>query len=141
MVEVRNLKKEDAPKVAELIKQLTQNIVEPENLTNRLEKIVLGENFQYFVAEHEGSVVGFAGLAWYPIPSKGIISWVEEVVVDVKMRGHGIGQVLMERVMELANEKGFNQIKLTTGNPVAKVLYEKLGFVKKDEDCLVKKNY
>ena len=56
------------------------------------------------------------------------------------MRGQGIGKALMNKLMELAHEKDFNQIKLTTGNPVAKGLNEKLGFVKKDEDCLVKKN-
>ena len=138
---IRQLKKEDAPQVAPFIKQLTQNVIELENLTRRLEALSAPQNFQYLAAEIEGVIVGFAGLAWYPIPSKGAVGWVEEVVVAEKHRGQGIAQALMAELLKLAEAKNLKQVKLTTANPVARRLYEKLGFVKKEEDLLVKKYY
>ncbi len=150
MINIRVFQKEDASQVAKLIKQLTKNIVNPDDLVSRLENMAKppastpkrGEkNYQYFVAEEDSQILGFAGLAWYDIPSKGLISWVEEVVVDEKARGKGVGKALMNKVLELADEKGCSQVKLTTGNPAAKGLYEKLGFIKKEENCFVKKNY
>lgn len=138
---IRRLKKEDAPQVAVLIKQLTENIVEPENLLKRLEDLSVPQNFQYLTAEIGGVVVGFAGLAWYVIPSKGQVGWIEEVVVDEKYRGQGIAGNLMQELLKVAEEKGLKQVKLTTANPAAKHLYEKLGFIKKEEELLVKKYY
>jgi len=141
MTKIRELKKEDAPQVAELIKQLTKNIVDGENLTIRIEKMASGGDFQYYVAEVDNEVLGFAGLAWHPIPSKSLISWVEEVVVDERARGKGVGKALMNQLLKLAEEKGCSQIKLTVSNPIAKGLYEKLGFEKKEEEYLIKKYY
>lgn len=139
MINIRNLKKEDGSQVAELTKQLTSNIVEPENLISRIEKMSEPRNYQYLVAEKEGKIVGFAGLCWYPIPSKGLMGWIEEVVVDKPWRGQGIGQALMEKLLQLANDKGLKQIKLTTADPAARHIYEKFDFIKKNEDLLVKK--
>ena len=132
MIKIRNLKKEDAPQVAELIKQLTQNIKEPENLINRIKEMSEPQSYEYFVAEKDSQIIGFAGLVWYPVPSKGLIGWIEEVVVDEKLRGQGIGKLLMERLLNLALEKECQQVKLTALNPIAKKLYESLGFDKKD---------
>lgn len=141
MIKIRNLKKEDAPRVSELIKQLTLNIVEPDQLISRIEVMSIPKNYQYLVVKKEEQIVGFAGLAWYPIPSKGLMGWIEEVVVDEPQRGQGIGQALMEHLLQLATDRGLKQIKLTTNNPTAKHIYEKFGFTTKDESLLVKKYY
>ena len=125
--------------MADLVKQLTQNIVEPENLIQRLEEMAEPKDYQYFVAVKEGRVIGFAGLAWYPIPSKGLTGWIEEVVVDKEHRGQGAGQALMANLLELAQKLSLSQVKLTTADPVALHIYEKCGFMKKDEQLLVKK--
>jgi len=124
-----------------LIKQLTPNIVEPDNLVKRLEGLINGDNFKYFVAEDNNEVIGFAGLAWYHIPSKGLIAWVEEVVVDEKVRSKGIGKALMNKLLELAQELKCNRVKLTVKNPIAIELYKKLGFEITDSKVMIKKNY
>ena len=139
MVTIKKLKPEDATTVAGLIKQLTPNIVAKNKLADRLADLANGQNFQYFVAELNGRIVGFAGLAWYEIPSKGLISWVEEVVVDQNARGQGVGQALMDKLLKLAQDKGCVQVKLTVANPVAQKLYEKLGFAVKDSLYMYKK--
>ncbi len=138
MITIRQFKKADAQAVALLIPQLTKNILEPENLVKRLESMASSDHYQYYIAELNGQIVGLAGLAWYPIPSKGLIGWIEEVVVDSSFRGQGIGRALMENLLKSAEEKKIKQIKLTTGTLVARGLYAKLGFAKKDQDYLVK---
>jgi len=141
MINIRKLKKEDASQVALLIRQLTKNIVDEEDFIGRIEKMSLADHYQYYVAEIDGKILGFAGLAWHPIPSKGLIAWVEEVVVDKQARGRGVGKALMRQLMKLAQEKRYAQVKLTVSNPIAKKLYEKLGFSVKDEFYMIKKNY
>jgi len=137
MVTLRNLEKKDSDQVALLIKQLTQNIIEPENLAKRIKRLVNQKNSQFLVAESQGKIVGFAGLVWYVIPSKGLIAWVEELVVDNQNRRQGIGRVLMESLLVLAERKKIKQIKLTS-TQLAKNLNEKLGFIKKNHDYLIK---
>lgn len=135
---LRKLQKKDAAQVALLIKQLTQNINDPKNLEKRIATLPLQKTSQFFVAEVGGKLVGFGGLAWYLIPSKGLVGWVEELVVDGKNRRQGIGKALMEKIVALAEAKKIKQVKLTSTKP-AKSLYEKLGFTKKDHDYMVKK--
>lgn len=141
MINIRNFKKEDAPVVAELVKQLTPNIVEPENLVSRLEKMAEAQNYQYFVALMDEQVVGFAGLAWYQVASKGLRGWIEEVVVDKKYRGLGIGQKLIEQLLKLAVARNIKQVLLITANPMARHLYEKFGFEKREDNVFHKKYY
>src|SRR5687767_13532872 len=126
---IRNLEKNDAEDVELLIPQLTQNIVEPESLVKRIEQLVKQKNSQFLVAEADAKVVGFGGLAWYRIPSKGLIAWVEEVVVDEKYRGQGIAKALMGELLKIAEEKYIKTIKLTSVNSATNSLYEKFGFV------------
>lgn len=138
MFNFRNLEEKDAGQVALLVKQLTKNIIEPEKLVERIEQLVDQQNCQYLVCEINNKVVGFGGLVWYLIPSKGLIAWVEEVVVDSQSRGQGIGSSLMEKLIKLAKQKKIKQIKLTSSNVIASNLYKKLGFIKKDNEYLFK---
>lgn len=138
MVKVRDFKKEDANAVAKLIPQLTQNILNLENLEARMEKIVTNPQTCGIVAEVDGEIVGFTELAWYVIPSKGLIAWIEEVVVDERARGRGVGRALTERLLEIAKERGCRQVKLTASNFVAQKLYESLGFSFKETEVMVK---
>ena len=134
---IRNLQKKDAGEVKFLIMQLTQNIIEPEDLVKRIEGLLKQKNSQFLVAEKDNKVVGFGGLVWYIIPSKGLIAWAEELVVDDQYRKQGIGRALMENILKLAQQKKARQIKLTS-TAGAKGLYESLGFIKKDHEYLVK---
>ena len=137
MVTIRNLEKKDASQVTLLIPQLTKNIIEPEKLVTRIKKLPDQKNVQYVVAEINGHVVGCGGLAWYQIPSKGLIGWVEELVVDAGHRNQGIGQALVKKILDIAEQKKVRQVKLTASSGT-NVFYEKLGFLKKDQDYFIK---
>ena len=139
MIRVRRLRRSDAAQVSLLIPQLTQNIVKPENLVDRLRDLVDQTSSDWLVAtELDGHIVGFGGLVWYSIPSKGMIAWIEEVVVDQTSRNQGIGYALIEALLLIAWRIDAVQVKLTS-KAMATGLYRKFGFVKKDEEYLVKK--
>ncbi len=135
---IRKLEAKDAEQVALLIPQLTKNIIEPENLARRIRDLPSQPHSQFFVVENAGLVVGFGGLAWYVIPSKGLIAWVEEIVVDISCRGRGYSRALMQCIAQEIVRQNIKQVKLTTGTPEAAALYRSLGFVKKDQDYFVK---
>ena len=138
-VVVRKVKIEDAVRLAELTRQLTKNIVA--GLERRTEKFITKNNTQWFMAVKDGLVVGSAGLVWYEIPSKSLMGWIEEVIVDENYRRQGIADLFIDRILEFGEDLGLTQIKLTTANGGARFLYERHGFADKQEILMVKKYY
>ena len=59
---------------------------------------------------------------------------IEDVVVDEKIRGKGIGRTLVNHVIQFAKEKGITKIELTSGSSrvAANILYRKMGFELRD---------
>ncbi len=57
-------------------------------------------------------------------------AWIEDVVVDSKVRGKGIGRLLTESAIALAEKLGANTIDLTSRptRKAANALYKKAGF-------------
>ena len=143
-INVRYLKKSDSAQVAPLIFRLTKNVVEPEKLQERIEALAtnLG-SYQFFVAEKkikdEWRVIGFGGLVWYQIPSKGLTAWYEEIVVDEAFERQGVATEIMKVLDALAKVLGAKQIKLTTD--LAQGLYESNDFKVKEEVLMIKKYY
>ena len=131
-----DLEQSSDPVVIEVVSEVeTLEVQEP------VEEIVEDNNTQYFVAEIDNKIVGFAGLCWYTIPSKGLMAWVEELIVDEKIRGKGIGKSLMNELINLAHEIKCNKMELTVNNPIAISLYEKLGFEFTNSKVMIKKHY
>lgn len=82
-----------------------------------------------FVAELDGQVVGTAagGDSSYTGTAALTSLWV-----DARSRGHGIGDQLVNAVLEWANAAGFSRVLLwvTDGNSHAEALYLRNGFVR-----------
>ena len=92
------------------------------------------ENYAAFVAEIKGKVVGFIDLFYFPDVGHGaLLGYIQNLIVDQKFRGHGIGLRLIEKALEYTKEKGLHEIHVLTGfdNKVAIGVYEKAGFKRK----------
>lgn len=78
-----------------------------------------------WVAEREGSVVGFAGLI-----VRGNQAEVEPVVVATDARGQSIGRTLVRAVVDVARTEGFAQVKASpvARNAQAIGFFHQLGF-------------
>ncbi|HET7143191.1 MAG TPA: GNAT family N-acetyltransferase [Anaerolineales bacterium] len=111
-----------------LVPQLTNN--NPPPSLDDLSALVRDPSSTLMVARNEGGkIVGALTLIVYRVPT-GIRSIIEDVVVDNAARGHGIGEALLRRAIQLAREKEANNISLTS-NPMreaANRLYTRVGF-------------
>jgi ribosomal-protein-alanine N-acetyltransferase len=78
------------------------------------------------VAEIDGAVAGFAALG-----GVGDIAEIESVVVDVSVRGQGIGTALCREIMRWAGEHGAvaMELEVRESNVAARRMYARLGFV------------
>ena len=117
--------------LATLLPQLSSSATMPSEAY--LEEMLANENIHLFAAEHEGAIVGMLSLVVVDIPT-GRKAWIEDVVVDSKARGLGVGHALVERAKECAKEVGAKKLYLTS-NPsrkAAHALYHKCGFEEYD---------
>lgn len=94
------------------------------------------ENFMaiYYIAKLDGKIVGYAGM-WHVITE----GHITNIAVLEEARGHGIGAMLLEKLIEIALEKEMIGLTLEVrmGNAPAQGLYHKYGF--KAEG--IRKNY
>ena len=93
---------------------------------NVLEQEVLKEECRYIVAKtEEGEIIGFAGI----LINIDIVE-IMNIVVKKSYRHKGVGQKLLEELIKMAKESGFDTINLEVNsqNEPAINLYKKLGF-------------
>ncbi|HEY2314018.1 MAG TPA: GNAT family N-acetyltransferase [Streptosporangiaceae bacterium] len=85
------------------------------------------------IARSDGRIAGSLTLAMFPIPT-GLRAWIEDVVVDESARGQGVGAVLTQEALRLAQEAGARTVDLTTrpAREAAGRLYERAGFQQRD---------
>jgi phosphinothricin acetyltransferase len=129
MSRVRLLETKDFKQVTELFSQLTSDPIEFDG-----EGLISDNNSNCIVIEEDGKVVGFAALATYRVPTKGLVARVEDVIIEEGSRGRGYGNLLMQELIKIAQEKNVCEINLTS-NPkreVARKLYESIGFKLRD---------
>ncbi len=77
----------------------------------------------------DGLIVGAATLGVFRTPS-GVHAHVEDVIVDQAARGQGIGEALVNELLQIARQMGLDGVSLTC-NPrrvEANALYRKMGF-------------
>ncbi|HEY3430839.1 MAG TPA: GNAT family N-acetyltransferase [Cyclobacteriaceae bacterium] len=104
---IRIGKKEDLPRVLDLVKELALYERAPHEVTNtveRMEKDGFGSNPIYglFVAENGNGIVGISIYYWRYSTWKGKRLYLEDIIVTEKERGSGIGKLLFDRTMQHA---------------------------------------
>ena len=111
--------------ISELYKQLNAVIVQ-----RPLHQILQEDNHVIVaVCKEEKNILGIALLATYKVIS-GHRGMVEDVVVDQRHRGKGIGRKLMKKLLEEAENRNLDEVLLFTGHhrTAAINLYKSLGF-------------
>jgi GNAT superfamily N-acetyltransferase len=136
---IRQAVKEDCERIMELIKELAIYEKEPDAVTvdfNHFVESGFGEKpiWWAFVAEVDGSVEGFA--LWYIRYStwKGQRLYLEDLIVTDKMRGQGIGKLLLDKLKEECKEKKYSGMlwQVLDWNEPAINFYKKYGNVNFD---------
>ena len=118
-----------------LIPQLTHNTPPPTR--EDLFTLVRDTSSTLLAARtEEKRIIGILSLIIYRVPT-GIRSIIEDVIVDISVRGQGIGEALMQRAIDMARQKGAHTISLTSNSlrVAANQLYLKMGFEKRETNA------
>jgi ribosomal protein S18 acetylase RimI-like enzyme len=112
--------------------QLSENIKMP--TLRQLDEIVQSPGTTLFVArasETNEKIIGMLTLVVFRTPA-GISAHIEDVVVDSRQRGQGVGEALTRAAIALADQKGAKKIDLTSApwREAANRLYQRMGFVR-----------
>jgi GNAT superfamily N-acetyltransferase len=110
---IRIAKKEDCPRLMELVNELALYEKAPEEVTVTLQEFEdagFGDKpvWKAFVAEEDGLIVGFAVYYIRYSTWKGNRMYLEDLIVTEAMRGKGVGKLLFDRLIAEARELGFN---------------------------------
>ena len=98
-----------------------------------LAAIVASPAVTVLIARSDGRITGSLTLAMFPIPT-GLRAWIEDVVVDAAARGQGVGALLTQEALRLAQEAGARTVDLTTrpSREAAGRVYERAGFQQRE---------
>jgi ribosomal protein S18 acetylase RimI-like enzyme len=125
MPKFRRLRLQDEKEVKQLMKQLTNSKVNFD-----IKFVLKDKHCHCLVIEDQKKIVGFGALILSIVPCRGYIGKIEDMVVDKKYRGQGLGKRLIKELLKIAKNKKISSINLTS-NPErmeARKLYESMGF-------------
>lgn len=113
MVNIRIARKEDCPRLMELVNELAVFEHAPHEVTVTLaefEEAGFGSKpvWKAFVAEAEGMIIGMALYYIRYSTWKGQRLFLEDLIITESWRGKGAGRLLFNRTIQEAQELGFN---------------------------------
>jgi phosphinothricin acetyltransferase len=130
MVEIVQLKEATEQAVEELVALGRELHSDKRSMSfAELQELVGDESAVLMTVQDNGHIVGMATL--YIIPKIGRRNALfEDLIVDSKYRGQGLGVQLMQSVIDAAKQRNVNSITLLSSahRVAAHSLYEKLGF-------------
>jgi GNAT superfamily N-acetyltransferase len=112
-INLRIAKKDDCPRLLELVNELALFERAPEEVTVTLqefEEAGFGNKpvWKAFVTEADGLIVGFALYYIRYSTWKGCRMYLEDLIITESWRGKGIGKMLFDRLIQEVRELGFN---------------------------------
>ena len=143
-VSVRRAEKADAGKVAEFAVALADQhfgydpvrfsrIVTVEGADAFYSNRIAAGNAVVFVAEIDGTMVGFAYMEYEPIIYTELatnVAWLHDIYIEPDSQRSGAGRELIEAVANEAKLKGANKVLLSVAfdNAKARNFFESIGF-------------
>jgi len=109
----RKAEAKDCARILELINELAEYERAPQEVTVTLDHFIeagFGTNpvWKAFVAEIDGTIIGFALFYTRYSTWKGSRLYLEDFFVTEGLRGQGIGKILFEKVIKEAKDGNFN---------------------------------
>lgn len=134
---VRPVRREDVPAVVALVRETLAEFgiafgvgAETDTQLHGLPESYAALGGAFFVAEHEGALVGTAGV----VPVEPSVFELRKMYLAKDARGHGVGQALLEACLGAVREGGGRRVVLDTTEQMTAAIrfYERNGFVRDD---------
>jgi GNAT superfamily N-acetyltransferase len=123
--------------LAQLLPQLNPTLPVPD--MQRLERLIADPDVTLLVARDGAEIVGTTTVIVYTTPFW-IKARLDEVVVDHKARGKGVGEALVKAALDVGRAGGAQVAELQSGRgsnrEAAHRLYARLGFRIRDSDVM-----
>ncbi len=143
---IRRAETKDIPKITDLLNQVLKVHCDGrpdlfkancrKYYDSELEEILKDDSRPVFVAETDGSVLGYAFCIFVEHKNDNILTdiktlYIDDLCVDASLRGRGAGKALYEYVLAFAKESGCYNVTLNVWacNAEAMGFYEHLGLV------------
>ncbi|HEY8397661.1 MAG TPA: GNAT family N-acetyltransferase [Flavihumibacter sp.] len=115
MITIRQARREDCPRLMELIRELAEYEKAPQEVTVSLEEFEdagFGANPVWWAlaAEEDGKIQGFALYYIRYSTWKGQRMYLEDIIVTEEKRGQGIGKLLFDELIVEAKKRKLNGI-------------------------------
>jgi GNAT superfamily N-acetyltransferase len=131
-IKIRPIAQSDKPRWLELFKEYI--VFYKSNLSDEQYELTWNRinsefNINGLLAEKDGQVVGFSHYIFRPSTwAVEDFCYLEDLYVDPKVRGGGVGRALIKAVEEIAIAKGSKRLYWTTSpdNQTARKLYDKV---------------
>jgi GNAT superfamily N-acetyltransferase len=121
--------------LARLLPQLNPKLTVPDHM--RLERLVADPDVVLLLAWDGDDIVGTTTVIVYTTPFW-IKARLDEVVVDERVRGKGVGEALVKAALDVGRDRDAQIAELQSGRgsnrEAAHRLYERLGFRIRDSD-------
>jgi GNAT superfamily N-acetyltransferase len=121
--------------LARLLPQLNPKLTVPDHM--RLERLVADPDVVLLLARDGDEIVGTTTVIVYTTPFW-IKARLDEVVVDERVRGKGVGEALVKAALDVGRDRGAQIAELQSGRgsnrQAAHRLYERLGFRIRESD-------
>lgn len=129
--QLQNVTTKDLEAINALIPQLS-NSAKPLTYEGLLE-IIKDNRMPILVVRDGGQLIGIGMVLIYRVPTEKRAR-LEEIIIDEKYRGQGLGEKLSQTLIEIAKKERVSSIYLSSrpSRVVANKLYQKLGFEKKE---------
>lgn len=135
-ITIRPARSEDVPAITEIYNEAIRNttatfdMVEKTVEDRRIWLAQHGERYPVIVAEVDGKVSGWGSLSPYGERPGWRFTVENAVYVSPKSRGLGLGKMLLEELVRLAEDLGYHAIiaQVVGGNEASLKLHEKCGF-------------
>ena len=131
IVEVDKISKNILESLQKMLPQLSTNYKSFDQ--NDLGEILNADSTRLFIAcdsAAENEIVGTYTLVVFRIPTSKTIR-IEDVIVDEKRRGKGIGKMIVQSLIDEAINMQFPEVRLSS-QYYAKGFYERIGFIEID---------
>ena len=131
-IEIRPITPADKPRWLELFKEYVifyKSKVSDEQFELTWQRIHSDFNMYGLIAELDGQIVGLAHYIFRPSTWEvEDFCYLEDLFVDPKVRGAGVGRALISELEKIATAKGSKRLYWTTAtdNEVARKLYDKV---------------